>query len=63
MEDFTVYHKGRDGVIWYRCTACGYLTRGKPRRCPVCEGKGRMKSEEDRNDNLNNNNVSLQGLH
>jgi len=46
-EDFTFYYQGRDGTMWYRCTKCGYLTRGKPRVCPVCEGKGRRDNEDE----------------
>ena len=38
MEKFVFYFKGKDGVVWYRCTNCGYLTRGKPDVCPVCQG-------------------------
>lgn len=50
MENFILYHKSNDGVTWYRCTACGYLVRGQARECPVCQGKGRMKNEEERSD-------------
>ncbi len=46
-EDFTFYYQGRDGTMWYRCTKCGYLTRGKPKVCPVCEGKGRRDNEDE----------------
>lgn len=51
MDNFIFYYKGIDGVEWYRCTACGYLVRGKAIQCPVCQGKGRMKNEEERSDN------------
>lgn len=50
MEDFVLYYHGMDGVKWYRCTKCGYLVRGKAKECPVCQGKGRMKSEEERSE-------------
>lgn len=56
MKDFVLYHKGNDGVLWYRCTACGYLVRGKATECPVCQGKGRMKSEEERSENNDSTN-------
>lgn len=51
MEDIVLYYTGKDGVNWYRCTKCGYLIRNTAKECPVCQGKGRMKNEEERSDN------------
>ncbi len=45
MDDFTVYKITND-VTWYRCTNCGYLTRGKPSVCPLCEGKPKISDQD-----------------
>lgn len=39
MEKYSLFFEGRDGVKWYRCKNCGYITRGKPQVCPVCRDK------------------------
>lgn len=49
MDSHVLYTVGKDGVKWYRCTNCGYLTRGKPQECPVCKGIT-IKREENGND-------------
>lgn len=45
MESFKLY-KVDNGVNWYRCTNCGYLTRGKPSVCPLCEGKPKISDQD-----------------
>ena len=38
MDEFTLY-ANKNGVEWWRCNNCNYLTRGRPKVCPVCNGK------------------------
>ena len=51
MDYIVKYFEGRDGVKWYRCTICGYVIRGFAKECPLCQGKGRIKFDEERSDN------------
>lgn len=49
MKSHVMYMVGKDGVKWYRCTNCGYLTRGKPQECPVCNGRQIKRGDESEN--------------
>ena len=46
MEKFVFYYQGTDGTKWFRCNNCGYLTRGKPQICPVCNDKKIIREDD-----------------
>ena len=37
IKNFTLYDK-KNGVTWWQCDYCKYLSRGIPEVCPVCHG-------------------------
>ncbi|WP_295094929.1 hypothetical protein [Ruminococcus sp.] len=36
-NNFTLYDN-KNGVKWWQCDNCKYLTRGVPEVCPLCHG-------------------------
>jgi hypothetical protein len=44
--DFILCRKDSNGC-WYRCKKCGTIEHFVPAVCPVCEGKGELRSKVD----------------